>query len=130
MTEPMDGRVTGVTGNCDADSDCGDHLLSVNLFGNRYIGHVRTKVGRGVMTIQYNIRYGFFRNLIAGVVWAIIGSIGCSILYFFENNWKAMSLFIAYTFIFMALFLFKKIILEKLAFSYADTLFNEYSTNS
>jgi len=94
------------------------------------VGYVRTKVGHGIMTIQYNIRYGFFRNLIAGVIWATIGSFGCSVLYFIENKWKPMSLFITYTVIFLALYLFKKAILEKLAFSYADTLFNEYYNNS
>jgi hypothetical protein len=90
------------------------------------VGHVRAKVGHGVMTIHYNIRYGFFRNLIAGVAWATIGGIGCSVMYFLESRWKPMSLFIAYTLIFLALYLFKKAILERLAYSYADTLFNEY----
>lgn len=90
------------------------------------VGHVRRKVGHGVMTIQYNIRYGFFRNLIAGMPWATIGGIGCSLMYFLENRWKPMSLFLAYILIFLALYLFKRAIIERLAYSYADTLFNEY----
>lgn len=100
---------------------------NARLQAREAVGHVRSKVGHGTMTIQYNIRYGFFRNLIAGVVWAFIGGIGCSVMYFIESRWKAMSLFIAYTFIFLTLYLFKRILLGKLAYSYADTLFNEYS---
>jgi hypothetical protein len=72
------------------------------------------------MTINYNIRYGFFRNLIAGVIWSTIGSIGCSIIYGIKNDWKTMSFFIAYLLIYLTLFTFRKNILEKLAFSYAE----------
>jgi hypothetical protein len=100
---------------------------NARLQAREAVGHVRTKVGHGVMTFQYNIRYGFFRNLIAGVVWATMGALGCSVIYFIDSRWKAMSLFITYTIIFLALYLFKKVILEKLAFSYADTLFTEFS---
>jgi len=100
---------------------------NARLQAREAVGHVRAKVGHGIMTIQYNIRYGFYRNLIAGVVWATTGAIGCSIMYCLESRWKPMSLFIAYAIIFLALYLFKKPILERLAYSYADTLFNEYS---
>lgn len=100
---------------------------NARLQAREAVGHVRRKVGHGIMTIQYNIRYGFFRNLIAGIPWAIIGGIGCSLMYLRENRWKPMCLFLAYTLIFFALYLFRKAILERLAYSYADTLFNEYS---
>jgi len=101
--------------------------FNARLQAREAVGHVRQKVGHGVMTIQYNIRYGFFRNLIAGMPWAIIGGIACSVMYLLENRWKPMSLFLVYTLIFLALYLFKRAILERLAYSYADTLFNEYS---
>lgn len=101
--------------------------LNARLQAREAVGHVRAKVGRGIMTIHYNIRYGFFRNLIAGVPWATVGGLGCSIFYFFESSWKLMSLFIVYTIIYLVLFLFKKPILKKLAYSYADTLLNEYT---
>lgn len=100
---------------------------NARLQAREAVGHVRAKVGHGVMTIQYNIRYGFFRNLIAGMAWAIIGGIGCSVMYFLDGRWKPMGLFITYTLIFLALYLFKRILLERLAYLYADTLFNEYS---
>jgi hypothetical protein len=103
---------------------------NARLQAREAVGHVRRKVGHGVMTIQYNIRYGFFRNLIAGMPWAAIGGIGCSVMYLLESRWKPMSLFIGYTLIFLAIYLFKRAILERLAYSYADTLFNEYSNYS
>ena len=52
--------------------------------------HVRTKIGHGVMAFHYNIGYSFFRNLITGVAWAIIGGIGCSVIYLPESRWKPM----------------------------------------
>ena len=105
-----------------------DDPANARLQAREAVGHVRTKVGHGVMTIQYNIRYGFFRNMIAGVVWSTIGSLGCSVLYFIDSKWKPMSLFITYFLIFAALYLLKRSILGKLAFSYADTLFTEFSS--
>lgn len=90
------------------------------------VGHVRSKVGHGVKTIQYNIRYGFFRNLIAGAAWCCIGSLGCSILYYSHSKWEPMSLFLIYFAAFAALYTFRKTILERLAYNYADTLFNEF----
>ena len=89
-------------------------------------GHVRVKVAQGDKTIQYNIRYGFFRNLIAGVVWSTVGALGCSVLYYMDRNWKLMGLFLTYFLIFALLYILKKKILEKLGFSYADTLFTEF----
>ena len=87
---------------------------------------VRSKVGHGVKTIQYNIRYGFFRSLIAGAGWSCIGSLCCSILYFVDSKWEPMSLFVVYFSAFVALYMFRITILERLAYNYADTLFNEF----
>ena len=103
-----------------------DDPENARLKAREAVGHVRSKVDHGVKTIQYNIRYGFFRNLIGGVVWSAAGSLGCSIIYFIDSYWKPMGLFIAYFAAFITLYIFKKVILEKLAFNYADTLFNEF----
>jgi hypothetical protein len=48
-------------------------------------------------------------------------------MYFLDGRWKPMGLFTLYTLIFLALYLFKRVLLERLAYSYADSLFNEYS---
>ncbi|HML31957.1 hypothetical protein [Sporomusa sphaeroides] len=89
-------------------------------------GFVRALVGQGRMTIQYNIRYGFFRNLIAGIIWSSIGSIGCSVFYAINGNLKLAISFTIYFIIYLMMFIFKRTILENLAFLYADTLYNEF----
>lgn len=99
---------------------------NARLQAREAVGCVRKNVKKGVMTIQYNIRYGFFRNFIAGVIWSTIGSLGCSVYYGVGGEWKFMSLFISYFIICMILFIVKKTILDKLAFAYADSLFNEF----
>lgn len=90
------------------------------------VNSVRTVVGKGNMTLQYNIRYGFFRNFIGGVIWSGIGSLGCSIIYGIDNDWKPMILFLTLLIIHILTFLFKKHILDKFSFSYADYLFNDF----
>lgn len=109
-----------------SESDEQNNAIQARLQARESVNSVRGIVGRGVMTFQYNIRYGFFRNLIGGVIWSVFGSIGCTIIYGIDNDWKAMSLFIALASIHLALYLGRKVILSKLAFTYADTLFNEF----
>lgn len=92
------------------------------------VGQIRRIVGKGVMTHQYNIRYGFIRNLIGGFPWAIIGSIGGAMIYGIDKDWPAMSLFLAVGFFFFSLLVFRKAILRKFAFAYADNLLNEFLT--
>ena len=122
-------------------SDFSDHDFSseteemkdpsnARLQAREAVGYVRTAVGRGAMTFQYNIRYGFVRNFIAGIVWNVIGCMGCFIFYGINNNWKPAILFIVYLIICVMLFAYKKRILERLAYSYADNLFNEFLIRS
>lgn len=94
------------------------------------VGHVRSFVGKGEMTIHYNIRYGFVRNFIAGILWGVIGSALCAWYYWSANQWKLASLFIIYSAIFIIMFALKSIILNRLAFAYADSLFNDFLNNS
>lgn len=109
-----------------SESDERNNSIQARLQARESVANVRRAVGRGVMTFQYNIRYGFFRNLIGGVIWSFIGSIGCSIIYGIDKDWKAMSIFIILALIHLIMFLYKKTILTSLAFTYADTLFNEF----
>ncbi len=99
---------------------------NARLQAREAIGIVKRSVGRGNKTFSYNVRYGFFRNLTGGILWSFVGSIGCSVLYFKNKNFKAMSLFITIALVYTTLFLFKKQVLNKFAYSYADTLFSEY----
>lgn len=90
------------------------------------VNRIRTVVGKGNMTLQYNIRYGFFRNFIGGVLWSVMGSLGAAVVYGLEHSWKPMLLFIAFFVVHILLFIFKKSILDKIAFAYADSLLNDF----
>ena len=87
---------------------------------------IRRYVGRGVMTYQYNIRYGFIRNLLGGTFWVFAGSIGCAYWYGIGENWRASSVFVLCSIIFTILLLFKERVLKKYACQYAETLLSEY----
>lgn len=103
-----------------------ENLVEARLIAREAVGFVRRYVGKGVMTHQYNIRYGFMRNLIGGFIWVITGSLGCIVIYGINKNWAALSFFSVIALGFLILFSLKKPILNKLAFAYADTLFNEF----
>lgn len=90
------------------------------------VNRVRTVVGKGSMTLQYNIRYGFFRNFIGGIIWSCTGSLGCALLYGIDNNWKPMAFFSVFFILHILVFSFKKAILNKISFTYADYLFNDF----
>jgi hypothetical protein len=90
------------------------------------VGFIRRNVGKGIMTYQYNIRYGFMRNLIGGALWGAAGSIGCAVWYLLQNNWQASILFTICSMTFVFLFLLRKRVLHKFAHQYAEILFNEY----
>ena len=87
---------------------------------------IRRYVGRGVMTYQYNIRYGFIRNLLGGTFWGLAGSVGCSYWYGIGTNWRVSSAFIICSIVFVMLLLLRERVLTKYAHQYADTLFTEY----
>lgn len=87
---------------------------------------IRKKVGKGIMTYQYNMRYGFLRNFIGGVIWAIPGSVGCVVLYAINKYWTGVIFFTIIIVVYMLFFVFRKRILSSVALSYADSLVNEY----
>jgi len=96
---------------------------NAKLKAREAVGHIRNIVGKEEMVRQYNIRYGFIRNLIGGFIWSSIGSIGCSVIYGLQNDWKPMFLFLTFFVTHILLFILRKTILNKFAFTYADYLF-------
>jgi len=92
------------------------------------VGFIRGHVRKGLMTHQYNIRYGFMRNLIGGTLWACAGSIGSGVMYGLQKNWEPTALFACSALFFSLILIFKKIILSKFARQYAEILFSEYLT--
>lgn len=106
-----------------------DELVNIEnsrLFVREINGQIRRLVGKGIMTYQYNIRYGFLRNIIGGFVWALVGSLGCIIMYILKKQWAAMSFFIALFIIWIILLIFKRNVLTGAAESYADNLFIDF----
>ncbi len=70
----------------------------------------------------YEIRYGFFRNLIGGVIFCGIGSLGSAVVYGLEQNWRIMSFFLLIIYFYMILYGCRKLILRRLSLAYADNL--------
>jgi hypothetical protein len=90
------------------------------------IGEVRAIVGKGSHTIGYNIRYGFWRNLIGGSFIAIIGSLLCIIFYAVKHELKTTIFFVGFGIFFIIIWAFKRSILKPIAYDYADYLFTEF----
>jgi hypothetical protein len=103
------------------------NLPDAQLKAREAVNAIRNIVGKGLKTINYNIRYGFFRNLIGGSFFVFLGSSAC-IVYYINKNWNILIFFGIYFVFFILLFVLKRKILESLAYSYADRLFSEYLT--
>jgi len=103
-----------------------ENLENSRLFIREITGQIRRVVGKGIMTYQYNIRYGFLRNIIGGFAWSLTGSLGCIIMYILNKEWGAMSFFITLFIIWILLLIFKRNVLMGAAESYADNLFLDF----
>lgn len=130
-TEHIRAAVVRLT-HCTLSSESEERVDpdSARLRAREAVGQVRTIVDKGRATIQYNIRYGFFRNLMGGVIWSAIGSACCSIYYGMAGNWLATALFSTWAALHLGLFTFRKPILTNLALAYGDTLFTEFLNHS
>jgi len=89
---------------------------------------VRHRVGDGVKVLQYNIHYGFSRNLIGGAVLAAPGSALCAVLAWRQNNTTALALGLAMLVAYVALLVLSKPILVRFGNAYAERLFTEFLT--
>jgi len=87
---------------------------------------VRKKVGDGDKTLQYNIYYGFFRNLIGGALLAIPITIFNAISFNQNNNSFGMWVSEVIGLGFLALIIFNKQILNYFGKEYAECLMSEY----
>jgi hypothetical protein len=100
---------------------------NAQLKAREAVNVIRNIVGKGSKTIKYNIRYGFFRNLVGGSFFVLTGSLACIIYCIIYNiNKNFLIFFGVYFLLFVFLFTMKRNILEALAYSYADRLFSEY----
>ncbi len=90
------------------------------------VGLVRQKVKNGRLLLQFNIEYGFARNLIGGSIIGLAVSI-FDIVYFFSTGNQligGISIFLAVVFSF--LLAIHKITIRHLGNQYAKRLFQEY----
>jgi VIT1/CCC1 family predicted Fe2+/Mn2+ transporter len=101
-------------------------IENARLQAREAVNAIRNIVGHGSFTITYNIRYGFWRNLIGGSFLVFFGALLCMCFYFYTHEWKALGFFGFYFLVFLALFLFRRHILESLGYSYADRLFSDF----
>jgi len=92
------------------------------------INLVRKRVGNGDKTRQYNIHYGFARNLIGGAVLAIPVSLLVITVAIFQDNTAALIIGTTLTIAFTGLTVFSKQILTQLGRAYANCLLTEFLT--
>jgi len=87
---------------------------------------VRKKVGNGEKTLQYNIHYGFSRNLIGGATFAAPCSLFCAIFTGFRESTPVLLVSIVMFFAFLMMLIFSRSILNHYGNAYAECLFTEY----
>lgn len=90
------------------------------------VGLIRQKVKNGRLLLQYNIEYGFSRNLIGGSILGLLMSV-FNIVYFYNINDKIIGgISIALAICFALLLIICKPIINHLGNQYAKRLFQEY----
>lgn len=86
-------------------------------------------VGKGQLVQEYNTWYGFFRNLIGGLIYAMAFCvINLLLSRFFLDSLLLTVGSIFLLSIYIAIFSFRRIILKQYAETYADKLFAEFMT--
>jgi len=88
---------------------------------------IRKQVKNGDKTLQYNIHYGFSRNLIAGSIFAIPASVLSAVLFGIHNQAGFYISLIMAAFFFLALIFNRKILIHY-ANAYAECLLSEFLT--
>ena len=90
------------------------------------VGLVRQKVGDGRLVLEFNIRYGFWRNLIGISLFSSVICIFCLFFFLVAGNNVAVSVFFI-LFVFYTLpFVFRKGLLKFFGYQYTEQLFLEY----
>ena len=88
------------------------------------VGMVRQKIGDGRLVLGFNIRYGFWRNLIGISLFS--SSVSIFGLIFFYGNYIPFSIFIVLTLFYLGIFIFKKELLKFFGYQYTEQLFLEF----
>lgn len=88
---------------------------------------IRERVKGGRLLVQYNMEYGFFRNLVGGSIIAFLFSIfSATFFYFIYPSPLALKLSIISIGIYGAVLIFHKRILDWFGYQYAKSLIQEF----
>jgi hypothetical protein len=78
-------------------------IENARLQAREAVNAIRNIVGHGSFTITYNIRYGFWRNLIGGSFFVFLGALLCICFSIYIHDWKGWVFFGAYFIVFLVL---------------------------
>lgn len=90
------------------------------------VGHIRNKIGKGVLIGQHNAEYGFFRNLAGGAIIALIISIIDLSVFILSFNEIALWISAVMVMIYILIILFSKKLIIISGNDYAKKLIEEY----
>ncbi len=91
------------------------------------VGHIRIKVGKGILLLQHNAEYGFIRNFSGGnVISVIISAINIVVFSVLYPNKTALLISCVVFFLFLILLLFARKMIRSTGSSYAKILIQEY----
>ena len=91
------------------------------------VDQMRQKVDKGRLLIKYNIRYGFWRNLIAASpIAAVFAAASAAVLILFFNDPLSVFFILSLGISYLCLWIFGKRIIIPFAYQYANQFFLEY----
>jgi hypothetical protein len=110
---------------CSAEEEKRDENIARQKI-KEAVGLVRQKVANGRLLLGFNIRYGFWRNLIGSSLFSAACSIAGFLFYLVGNSYTACLIFGILSLFYLAIFVFRKGLLNFFGYQYADQLFLEY----
>lgn len=90
------------------------------------IGIIRQKVGDGRLVLGFNIRYGFWRNLIGVSLFSFAISFFGLAFFLLHNNYTVCLIFTSFSLFYIGIFIFRKALLKFFGYQYAEQLFLEF----
>lgn len=87
---------------------------------------IRARVGRGIHVHDYNIHYGFWRNIIGGSTIALTISVLELAVIFFDNDFLPLQLVLMITISYLLILLVSRWLIKGSAKRYARVLLNEF----
>lgn len=109
-----------------AEDERSDEMQSRKVISEAVM-RVRSKVGKGTLTHQHNIEYGFIRNLVGGAIFASITSlIGVMLFATLAAHEPALILSAVLLVLYVLILIFGKRLITNYGMAYAKVLIQEY----